>query len=95
VILGGVFNSGLLADPDGATTYDYAPPPPALRARAHGLREVAARHGSSLTEAALGFGRRHPAVATTIVGARSAAEVQQNVAAWGREPPASLWRDLG
>jgi D-threo-aldose 1-dehydrogenase len=94
VILGGVFNSGLLADPDGATTYDYAPAPSDLRRRARALRDRAAAHGVGLTEAALAFGRRHPAVATTIVGARTAAEVRTDVTAWGRELPASLWPAL-
>lgn len=95
VILGGVFNSGLLADPDGATTFDYAPAPDDLRRRARDLRDRAAVHGVSLTGAALAFGRRHPAVATTVVGARSAAEVEQNVAAWRQEPPPACWDELG
>ncbi len=94
VILGGVFNSGLLADPDGPTTYDYAPAPDPLRAQARELRDRAASHGVGLTEAALAFGRRHRAVSTTIVGARSAAEVRENVAAWDREPPDALWPAL-
>lgn len=95
VVLGGVFNSGLLADPEGATTFDYAPAPAELRERARMLRDRAAAHGVGLAEAALAFGRRHPAVATTVVGARSATEVEQNVAAWNREPPTALWTALG
>jgi D-threo-aldose 1-dehydrogenase len=94
VILGGVFNSGLLADPDGPTTYDYAPAPDPLRARARELRDQCAAHGVALTEAALAFGRRHPAVATTVVGARTAAEVEQNGRSWRVEPPAALWSQL-
>lgn len=95
VILGGVFNSGLLADPDGDTTYDYAPAPDDLRVRARDLREYAETHGVTLQEAALTFGRRHAAVTTTVVGARSAAEVEQNVRSWTTEPPAALWTEIG
>ena len=30
LIVGGVFNSGILADPDNTTRYDYAPASPAI-----------------------------------------------------------------
>jgi D-threo-aldose 1-dehydrogenase len=76
VILGGVFNTGVLVDPDAHRTYDYAPASPDLLARARHLRDACAIHGIALGAAALQFALRHPAVTTVIVGARSRAEVE-------------------
>jgi len=75
VILGGVFNTGVLIDPDVYPTYDYAAAPPALLERARHLRSVCEARGIALGAAALQFAMRHPAVTTVLVGARSLAEV--------------------
>ncbi len=79
VILGGVFNTGVLIDPDGQPTYDYAPAPEAVVERARRFRAVCAERGITLGAAALQFGMRHPAVTTVLVGARSAAEARLDV----------------
>lgn len=81
VIVGGVFNSGLLADPSPGATYDYAAAPAGLVRRAQRLRRLCAEQGVSLTAAALQFVRRHPAVTALVVGARSAAEITADMAA--------------
>jgi D-threo-aldose 1-dehydrogenase len=95
VVIGGVFNSGLLADPRPGATFDYAPAPPELVERAGRLQAVCARHGVPLRAAALAFPFGHPAVASVLVGARTAAEVQDAVAMVGRRPvPAELWAEL-
>ena len=57
VIVGGAYNSGLLA---GGGTYDYLPASPALRERAEHLARVCAGHGVPLRAAALRFPLRHP-----------------------------------
>jgi D-threo-aldose 1-dehydrogenase len=79
VILGGVFNTGVLIDPDAHPTYDYAPAPPAVMARARHLQAACEARGVALGAAALQFAMRHPAVTTVLVGARSAAEVDLDV----------------
>jgi D-threo-aldose 1-dehydrogenase len=94
VVIGGVFNSGLLADPRPGATFDYAPAPPELVERAGRLQAVCARHGVPLRAAALAFPFGHPAVASVLVGARTAAEVQDAVAMVGRPVPAELWAEL-
>ena len=94
VIVGGVFNSGVLADPDGHASYDYAPAPSAVVARARELRERCARYGVALPAAALQFAHRHPAVTTVVVGARTAAEVTFDVAALTAPVPDDLWAEL-
>jgi D-threo-aldose 1-dehydrogenase len=91
VIVGGPFNSGLLA---GGTTYDYAEAPATLLARRGRLAAACAVHGTTLPAAALAFPLRHPAVVSVIAGARSPAEVAANAAALTAPPPESLWNDL-
>jgi D-threo-aldose 1-dehydrogenase len=94
VVVGGVFNSGLLADPRPGATFDYAPAPPELVDRAARLAEVCARHGTPLRAAALAFPFGHPAVTGVLVGARSAAEVKDAVACFEWPVPGELWAEL-
>jgi D-threo-aldose 1-dehydrogenase len=94
VIAAGVFNSGLLADPRPGATFDYAPAPPERLARAQRLRQVCAEHGVSLPAAALQFPLHHPAVATVLSGARSAAQIAENARLFAQELPAALWSAL-
>jgi D-threo-aldose 1-dehydrogenase len=96
VIAAGVFNSGLLARdrPAPDATYDYAPAPPPLVARAHRIADVCERHGVSLPAAALAFPGRHPAVSTVLVGAREPAEVARNAELFARGVPEELWDEL-
>ncbi|MFF5260970.1 aldo/keto reductase [Actinomadura viridis] len=91
VVIGGVYNSGLLA---GGTTYDYAPAPAAIRERVARLRRVCDRHGVPLAAAALRLPFGHPAVAGVLVGCRTPAEAENNAASFGREVPGALWTDL-
>jgi aryl-alcohol dehydrogenase-like predicted oxidoreductase len=94
VIVGGVFNSGVLARPEAQATYDYAPVEAAQLRRALRLREVCDRYGVPLAAAALQFPLRHPAVTTALVGVRSADEVAQNMALSNMPIPAELWPEL-
>jgi D-threo-aldose 1-dehydrogenase len=75
VIAGGVFNSGLLAAPGSGATYDYQAAPDSLISRARRLESVCARFGVPLRAAAARFPLTHPAVASVLIGARSAAEI--------------------
>nr|WP_152895396.1 aldo/keto reductase [Streptomyces adustus] len=94
VVVGGAFNSGLLADPRPGATYNYTTAPAELLARARRLRSVAEGHGTTLRAAALAFCAAHPAVASVLVGARSAAEVDDCAAQFATPVPASFWREL-
>jgi D-threo-aldose 1-dehydrogenase len=91
VVVGGVYNSGLLA---GGTTYDYLPAPPEVRARVAHLESVCAAYGVPLRAAALRFPLRHPAVASVLAGCRSAAEVDDNADLFGLDIPDALWEAL-
>lgn len=94
VIVGGVFNSGLLADPRPGARFDYAPADPALIERALAVRAVCERHGVPLRAAAIQFPATHPAVTSVLVGTRSAAEVEDAVRMASVPIPAGLWESL-
>jgi D-threo-aldose 1-dehydrogenase len=94
VIVGGVFNSGLLAAPTPGATYDYQAAPGDLISRALRLQEICARSGVPLRAAAARFPLAHPAVASVLIGARSAAEVADAIALRGLDIPPELWESL-
>lgn len=94
VVIGGVFNSGLLADPCPGATFDYAVAPTDVLARALDLKAICEKHGVPLRAAALHFPFGHPAVATVLVGTRSAAEVRDAAAMLHHRIPAALWAEL-
>jgi D-threo-aldose 1-dehydrogenase len=95
VMLGGVFNSGILAS--GAVVgakYNYRPAPDDVLDRVKRIERVCASHGVALPVAAMHFALGHPAVASLVIGAVTPAEVTRNVAALTARVPASLWSDL-
>jgi D-threo-aldose 1-dehydrogenase len=94
VLVGGVFNSGILADPSPGATYDYAPASDDVLRRARSLAERCAAHGVPLAAAALQFPLRHPAVTGVVLGARSPLEVTENIAHAAAKIPAELWAEL-
>ena len=95
VILGGPFNSGILAsDLSDEATYQYVKAPQEILERARRIGSVCDRYGVPLNAAALQFGLAHPAVASTIPGARSPAEVEDNARAVSHPVPDALWEDL-
>ncbi|WNE95622.1 aldo/keto reductase [Streptomyces luomodiensis] len=94
VVAGGVYNSGLLADPGPGAHYDYQRAPTELIERARRLASVCAEFGVELRAAALRFPFGHPAVAAALVGCASPAEVRDNAELFTRDIPDELWRTL-
>ena len=95
VILGGPYNSGILAsDLSPEATYQYAKAPRDILDRARRIRSVCDLYGVPLNAAALQFGLAHPAVASTIPGVRSSSEVEDNVRAASYAVPNDPWEDL-
>jgi D-threo-aldose 1-dehydrogenase len=94
VILGGVFNSGVLASVDAPPTFDYEPASAEVMTRVAALREICDRRRVALPAAALQFALGHPTVTTVVVGARSPAQIRSDVEwAAGGFPP-ELAREL-
>lgn len=94
IIAGGVYNSGILADPKPGAHYNYLPAAPELVDRALALKDVCDGFDVPLRAAALRFPTFHPAVATVIVGARSPEEVADNVSMFSWDVPDELWDAL-
>ena len=91
LIVGGVFNSGILA---GGTTFDYAQAGDEVAQRAERLEEIARRRGVPLAAAAVQFPTRYQGVETVLVGCASASEVEDDVRLAGVAVPARLWGEL-
>jgi D-threo-aldose 1-dehydrogenase len=94
VLAGGVFNSGVLADPGPDATYDYQPAPSSLVDRARRIRSACAGYGLPLGAVALQFTLRHPAVTAAVIGARSAAEITEDAGYLDVSVPDALFDDL-
>jgi len=94
IIAAGVLNSGILANPVVGATFDYAPAPPQMLAKALKIKDIVDSYGISLTSAALQFPLRHPSVKGVLVGCRSSQEVIDNTAAFDTLIPEHVWRDL-
>lgn len=94
VVAGGVYNSGILANPHPDAMFDYNPASAETYERVALLQEVCARHGVSLKAAALQFPLRHPAVVSVLASGRTPVEVDENYAAFHESIPTSLWEEL-
>lgn len=95
VLAGGVFNSGILADPRPGARYDYQPAPPGLVERAQRIRAVCASYGLPIGAVALAFTLRHPAVTAAVIGARTADEITEDVGYLELHVPEALFAELG
>jgi D-threo-aldose 1-dehydrogenase len=95
IIIGGPYNSGILATGAVAgATFNTKPAPEQVLERVHRIEAVCAKYGVALPAAALQFPLGHPLVVSVIPGARSVEELQQNLDYMRQPIPASLWSDL-
>lgn len=94
ILLGGIYNSGILANPRTSAKFNYEDADAALVARALELDELCRKHGTELKAAALQFCMAHPAVTVAVIGARNAAEVADNIAMSERTVPPTFWQEL-
>ncbi len=94
VVVGGVFNSGILARPKPGATYGYRPAPPELLERAVRMEAVCECHGVALATAALQFPLGHPAIGCILGGVRSVKELHVAIEAFDSDVPADLWAEL-
>lgn len=94
-ILGGVYNSGILAT--GAVPgarYNYRPAPPEVLERVGRIEAVCARYQVPLQAAALQFPLAHPAIKSLVIGASGREEFRLALAAQCMQIPHQLWGDL-
>jgi len=95
VILGGPYNSGILArGAIAGATFDYRPAEPAILERVRAMTAVCAAFNVPLQAAALQFPLGHPAIVTILPGARNPAEVEANLHFAAHPIPGDFWRAL-
>jgi D-threo-aldose 1-dehydrogenase len=94
VMVGGVMNSGVLADPRPGSRFNYVPAPPAVVDRARRIAAVCERHGIPLRAAAIQFPLAHPAVVSLIAGVRRIDHLEEYPALMRYRIPDALWSDL-
>jgi D-threo-aldose 1-dehydrogenase len=94
IVLGGVFNSGLLIAPTAGAMYDYAPASSEILAKARAIEEVCRTFDVPLRAAALQFAAAHPAVTSMVIGARTPGEVDDTLANTNLVIPGELWSIL-
>jgi len=94
IVVGGVFNSGILIDPSPGARYNYVPASPADLARAQRIKAVCERHDVPLSAAALQFPFAHSRVCTVLLGFRSIAQLETNLEWLALPIPSELWAEL-
>ncbi len=95
IILGGAFNSGILATgPVEGALFQYSPASEEILERTRKIQAVCNAHDVALPQAALQFTLLHPAVKVLIPGAMAPLEVEMNMTLFDTEVPQSLWSDL-
>jgi D-threo-aldose 1-dehydrogenase len=94
VFVGGVMNSGILADPHPDGRFDYRRASPDVVERVERLRATCQRYDVPLRAAAIQFPLAHPAVTGLIAGVRSTAHLDDYPSAMRRPIPAALWEAL-
>jgi len=91
IVVGGPFNSGILA---GNRKFNYEDAPPPVVARVEAIAAACAAAGAPIQAAALQFPMAHPAVVACIPGAQSPAQLRQNAQWFAQLLPAALWDSL-
>jgi len=95
IILGGAYNSGILATgPKPGAYYNYDPAPQEILDKVGEIQTQCQQHGVRLVDAAFQFPLLHPSVLTVIPGGQGVSEMQSNLAAAHSEIPSALWADL-
>jgi D-threo-aldose 1-dehydrogenase len=96
VVAAGVYNSGLLSrtEVSEGASYDYRPAPDLVLEKARMLAARCRAHGVPLPAAAVQFPGRHPAVVSTVIGMRGAAQVTETLERLTTSIPEALWTEL-
>lgn len=98
VVLGGVFNSGILATGvrrhPGTPIFNYAAAPTEWIKRTAAIEDLCDAHGVPLRAAALQFALAHPAVELVLAGAQTAAQWKDTLSMLRTPIPNAFWQDL-
>ncbi|MFI9375066.1 aldo/keto reductase [Streptomyces parvulus] len=91
VMVAGVYQSGLLADPRPGMPHGYSTVPEALAGRVAAWHALCRDHGVPPTAAAVQFPFGHAAVTSVVVGARTPDEVEDTARMLAHPVPPAFW----
>jgi D-threo-aldose 1-dehydrogenase len=95
VLIGGVYNSGILADSHAQSPfYNYSPAREALVDKARRIDSICRRYAVPIKAAALQFAAAHPVVAAVLSGSRSPEELKENDRMFCLAIPPDLWKEM-
>ncbi|AVA14920.1 MULTISPECIES: aldo/keto reductase [Sphingopyxis] len=97
IILGGAYNSGILATGTrrgGELHYNYAPAPQSVIDRVVRIEEICDAHGVTLAAAALQFPLAHSVVQSVIPGLGEARRLRQTERLMSQAIPSAFWQQL-
>jgi len=97
VIVGGAYNSGILATgtkTNGTVYYDYGPAPEHIINKVRKLEQLCAEFSIPLAAAALQFPLAHPAVVSVIPGMSNSARISQTRELFNLNIPKDFWLAL-
>ena len=95
IILGGPYNSGILAsDFKSESTYFYEPSPTKVTEKARLIKNVCDKYEVPLKAASLQFGLNHPSVVSTIPGPSNPNELKENLKMVNITINNDLWKEL-
>ncbi|MFK0161399.1 aldo/keto reductase [Rhizobium sp. NPDC090279] len=95
LVVGGVFNSGILATgsvPDAH--FDYLPATAEVLAKVGTMEEIARKHGIPLAQPALQFPLRNPSVASVLIGTAKPESLVRNMQLMEPRLPDSLYAEF-
>lgn len=94
IVLGGPYNSGILATGPHLGAYNYTPAAKSILDCVRQIEEICHSYAVKVAEAALAFPLAHPAVVSVIPSAAGPEQVRINVEAVAANIPKAVWRGL-
>ncbi len=92
LIIGGVFNSGILATgPVAGSNFDYMPATEEVLAKVSAMQAIAEKNGLPLAAPALQFPLRDPLVASVLIGTGKASSLDRNMENFAQVVPENVY----
>lgn len=95
LVIGGVFNSGILATgPVPGAHYNYGPAPQSVLDQTAKIQSICARHDVPMAAAALQYPKQSSRVASTLLGTSKTSSLLRNISQFDMALPDALWEEL-
>ncbi|WP_371822088.1 aldo/keto reductase [Martelella soudanensis] len=95
LVIGGVFNSGILATGPGPDAhFNYEPATPDIQEKVAAIAAIAGRYGLALPEAAINFPADHPCVSHILIGTGKRYSLMRNLEQFGTALPRDFLSEI-